>query len=138
MLRAGLPRGLLALFIFLVFAACSSPNRGWWQGSFEGDVAGTMELSINARGTKAKGEVTGRLSSGEGFRAEFEGTLNQGFLRAELTGSSETSVGLRAGFEGLITGDLAAGKGAGQWKADLKPAGRQLEGEWQASQDPTR
>jgi len=97
-----------------------------------------MELSINSRGTRAKGKVTGALSSGESFRAEFEGTLNQGYLRAKFEGSSETSLGLRAGFKGLITGDLENGVGAGSWNADLRQAGRRLEGQWQASQDLTR
>ena len=97
-----------------------------------------MEFSINSRGTRAQGKVTGTLSSGESFRAEFEGTLNQGYLRADLVGSSDTDFGLRAGFEGLISGDLDGGEADGNWRADLRQARSHLEGRWQATQDLTR
>ena len=94
-------RAGILVAVLLAIVSCSSPNRGWWRGSFEGDVAGIMEFSINSRGTRATGKVTGALSSGESFRAEFEGTLSQGYLHADLVGSSDTDIGLRAGFLGL-------------------------------------
>ncbi len=97
-----------------------------------------MEFSINSRGTRAQGKVTGTLRTGESFRAEFEGTLNRGYLRADLVGSSDTDIGLRAGFEGLISGDLDGGEADGNWRADLRQARSHLEGRWQASQDLTR
>lgn len=125
--------GLLVCLLSAV-VACSSPNRGWWRGSFEGDVTGTMEFSINSRGTRAEGQVTGTLSNGESFRAEFEGTLNRGYLQADLVGSSDTDLGLRAGFEGVISGRLEGGAAAGDWQADLRQARRHLEGRWQAAQ----
>ena len=128
----------LLFCILLTAAACSSPDRGWWRGSFEGDVTGTMEFSINSRGNRAKGKVTGTLSSGESFRAEFEGTLIQGYLQADLVGSSVTDIGLRAGFDGLISGGLEEGEADGDWRVDLRQARSHLEGRWQASQDLTR
>lgn len=131
-------RACLLALLLLGFSACSSPNRGWWRGSFEGDVTGTMEFSINSRGTRAKGKITGNLSTGESFRAEFEGTLNQGYLRTELVGSSDTEFGLRAGFEGSLSGDLDRGEADGNWRVQLRQVGRQLEGQWQASHDLNR
>jgi hypothetical protein len=123
------------LVVALAFPlACSSPNRGYWQGTFEGGVSGTMQFTVNARGTSAEGRITGATSRGEKFEAEFEGSLNQGFLNARFQGSSQTGVGLPAGFRGELQGDLADGEAAGSWKVDLIQVRTHYEGTWAASQ----
>ena len=114
--------------------ACSSPNRGRWQGTFEGGVDGTMEFTVNARGTKAGGRITGATRRGEKFEAKFEGSLNQGFLNARFEGSGQTGVGLPAGFRGELQGDLEQGEAAGSWKVDLIQVRAHYEGKWAATQ----
>lgn len=123
--------GGLALIAAL---ACSSPNRGRWQGSFEGGVSGTMDFTVNARGTRADGEITGATRGGEKFEASFEGSLNQGFLNADFEGSGQTGIGLPAGFTGNLQGDLDQGRGEGTWTVDLTQARVHYEGSWSASQ----
>jgi hypothetical protein len=113
---------------------CSSPNRGRWQGTFEGGVDGTMEFTVNARGTKASGRITGATRRGEKFEAKFEGSLNQGFLNAKFEGSGQTGVGLPAGFRGELQGDLEEGEAAGSWKVDLIQVRAHYEGTWAATQ----
>jgi hypothetical protein len=114
--------------------ACSSPNQGRWQGSFEGGVDGTMQFTVNARGTRAEGKITGATRRGEKFEAEFEGSLNQGFLNAKFEGSGQTGVGLPAGFRGALQGDLAEGRAAGTWTVDLIQVRAHYEGTWAATQ----
>ena len=108
--------------------ACSSPNRGRWQGTFEGGVDGTMEFTVNARGTEAEGKITGATRRGEKFEADFEGSLNQGFLNADFEGSSQTGVGLPAGFRGKLQGDLARGQGRRHLDRRSDPGARALRG----------
>jgi hypothetical protein len=124
----------VALALAATLAACSSPNRGRWQGTFEGGVDGTMEFTVNARGTRADGRITGATRRGEKFEAKFEGSLNQGFLNARLEGSSQTGIGLPAGFRGELQGDLAEGDAAGSWKVDLIQVRAHYEGQWAAKQ----
>ena len=102
----------LAVALALVSAlACSSPNRGRWQGTFEGGVDGTMEFTVNARGTEAAGRITGATRGGEKFEAKFEGSLNQGFLNARFEGSGQTGVGLPAGVSRRAPRRPRAGRG---------------------------
>jgi hypothetical protein len=124
----------LTLAVAATLAACSSPNRGRWQGTFEGGVDGTMEFTVNARGTSAEGRITGATRRGETFEAEFEGSLNQGFLNARFEGSGQTGIGLPAGFRGSLQGDLADGDAAGSWKVDLLQVRTHYEGTWAAVQ----
>jgi hypothetical protein len=132
--RARRLRYWLAFALISALAACSSPNRGRWQGTFEGGVEGTMEFTVNARGTKAEGRITGATRRGETFEAEFEGSLNQGFLNARFEGSGQTGIGLPAGFRGELQGDLAEGDAAGGWKVDLIQVRTHYEGTWAAQQ----
>ena len=130
-------RAALAFAIGLTITAalgCSSPNRGRWQGTFAGGVDGTMEFTVNARGTEAEGKINGATRGGEKFEADFEGSLNQGFLNAEFEGSSQTSMGLPAGFRGVLQGDLAAGAAQGSWTVDLIQVRAHYEGTWTATQ----
>jgi hypothetical protein len=114
--------------------ACSSPNRGRWRGTFEGGVSGAMEFTVNARGTKADGRITGATGNGEKFDASFEGSLNQGFLNARFEGSGQTGVGLPAGFRGELQGTLEQARGEGTWSVDLIQVRAHYEGAWKATQ----
>ena len=114
--------------------ACSSPNQGRWRGSFDGGVTGDMEFTVNARGTRADGRITGATRRGEKFEASFEGSLNQGFLNARFEGSGETGIGLPARFEGSLQGDLEGGGAEGTWTVDLLQARAHYEGTWSATQ----
>jgi hypothetical protein len=129
------PRHIAWLALALVAAsACSSPNQGRWQGTFQGGVSGTMEFDVNARGTRASGGIAGATARGEAFEASFEGSLRQGFLNADFEGSGQTGVGLPAGFRGNLQGDLADGGAEGTWIVDLTQARVHYEGTWAASQ----
>jgi hypothetical protein len=133
----GRPRRADACAVALALAgslACSSPNQGTWQGTFAGGVAGTMKFDVNARGTRASGEITGATSRGETFEASFEGSLNQGFLNADFEGSGQTGIGLPAGFRGNLQGDLDGGRAEGTWTVDLTQARVHYEGTWAATQ----
>ena len=130
-------RAALAFALGIAIAStlsCSSPNRGRWQGTFEGGVDGTMEFTVNSRGTEAEGEISGATRGGEKFEAEFEGGLNQGFLNAKFEGSGQTGMGLPAGFRGVLQGDLAAGAARGTWTVDLIQVRAHYEGTWTATQ----
>jgi hypothetical protein len=127
-------RRAAALLLAAAVAACSSPNRGRWRGTFEGGVSGQMEFTVNARGTHAEGTIEGGTQRGERFDATFEGSLNQGFLNARFEGSGQTGVGLPAGFRGQLQGTLEQGEGAGTWKVDLIQVRAHYEGGWSASQ----
>lgn len=132
--RAGespIPGWLLLLF---VLAACSSPNRGHWSGDFDGSVSGVVEFEINARGTRIKGKMTGKTVNGEDFRATLEGILRQDFINADFQGLSQSSFGLPLRFKGNMTGSLARGAGAGDWKAELLSAGTRFRGAWRVTQ----
>jgi hypothetical protein len=93
-----------------------------------------MQFTVNSRGTRAEGDIVGATSNGEKFEAEFEGSLNQGFLNARFEGSGSTTVGLPAGFRGELQGDLENGAGKGTWKVDLTQVRAHYEGEWAATQ----
>jgi len=93
-----------------------------------------MEFTVNARGTKAEGKITGATRRGEKFEADFAGSLNQGFLNAKFEGSGQTGMGLPAGFRGQLQGDLAAGAAEGSWTVDLIQVRAHYEGTWTATQ----
>jgi hypothetical protein len=93
-----------------------------------------MEFTVNARGTEAEGRISGATRGGEKFEAQFEGSLNQGFLNAKFEGSSQTAMGLPAGFRGALQGDLSAGAAGGSWTVDLIQVRAHYEGTWRATQ----
>jgi hypothetical protein len=68
--------------------------------------------------------------------AEFEGSLNQGFLNADFEGRAQTGVGLPAGFRGELQGDLEQGAANGAWKVELIQVRARYEGTWEATQVP--
>ncbi len=78
-----------------------------------------MEFTVNARGTKAEGRITGATRRGEKFEAEVRRLAQPGLPQRRFEGSGQTGVGLPAGFRGELQGDLEQGKAAGTWKVDL-------------------
>lgn len=127
----GLP---IVLVVAAGLLACSSPNRGYWSGSFDGSVSGIVEFTINARGTKIKGKMTGETSEGQPFHATLEGTLRQDFIKADFEGKSGNPYGLPIPFEGEMTGSLEGGIGAGDWSAQLWANSYDLFGTWSVEQ----
>ncbi len=110
----------------LVWWSLASPLRGRWVGEFDGSVSGTVEFRIGVRGTSARGTMNGQTSSGEPFRADLEGQVGGGRLRATFVGSSRGGpLGIQ--FRGILESDLdPAGRepAAGTWRCALERAGQ--------------
>ena len=135
---------LLVFFCLLsvALAGCSkpSPNRGTWEGSFDGDASGTVVFTINAKGTEVRGEMEGETSGGQTFRAKIKGTLRIDFIDAAFEGTVQATPTVPVGFTGNMTGELAAGEGTGDWQCALEipkilgpsagALGQGLEGTW--------
>lgn len=125
-----------ALLLGLLVAGssgCSSPNRGTWKGSFDGNVSGTVEFSINTRGTKLTGKMDGKTSDGQEFHATMEGSLRGLDLVAEFTGSATTEY-RPVPFTGVMKGELVQGKSHGSWECTLRFTEQRLRGSWQTQQ----
>ncbi len=134
--RAPAVLGMVLVVLVALLAACRSPNRGRWAGSFDGDVSGVVEFTINTRGTRARGRITGQTNTGEPFVAALRGTLRQDFLAARFEGSASFSGALPLGFTGELTGSLAAQQGKGDWQATLKVTEIRLAGTFAVEQQP--
>jgi hypothetical protein len=129
---------LLSLVLgLLTFSSCSSPNRGSWAGTFDGDVSGTVEFRINARGTKVRGTMDGTTAQGEPFKASLEGILREDFLALDFEGAAAADQRLPLAFDGEMTGSLIEGRGTGDWLAKIRLAGMGLNGTWQVEQVPS-
>ncbi|HRC86031.1 MAG TPA: hypothetical protein PK413_10515 [Thermoanaerobaculia bacterium] len=122
--------GFVAL---LALAACTGPNHGKWAGTFEGSVSGVMKFEISVFGGRLSGTLEGSTAEGQPFSAKLQGRLRGQSFYAVLSGASQAGL-LRIPFEGLMKGDLADGKGGGDWTAQLKPSGERLAGTWTAEQ----
>ncbi len=120
---------LLPLLLLLNLIACSSPNRGIWAGTFDGDISGTVEFEINTRGTQLKGEMEGETRGGQPFKADMEGTLDGSLIHATFTGVSRTGA-LPVFFDGSMSGDLFGGEGEGDWECEIRHARIHLKGNW--------
>lgn len=126
--------GAAALLALLPLAAgCRSPNRGVWQGTFDGSVRGTVEFRINARGTRLTGSMSGATRDGQPFRAEMDGKIQGDHFYATFAGASRAGA-LPVAFEGFLRGTLAAGHGAGDWQCEISVTRQKLKGEWQVEQ----
>lgn len=126
------------VFLALVGAAiavtgCSSPNRGHWAGSFEGSVAGTVEFTIDTRGSNLTGTMTGKTEGGEDFHASMKGSLSGMDLVAEFEGSATTDF-RPVPFNGVMKGQLLQGKSHGSWECTLRFTDQRMTGTWQADQ----
>jgi hypothetical protein len=123
--------GVLALAL----AACSSPNRGTWSGTFDGSVTGNVDFTINARGKSLEGKMEGTTSDGSPFHAKMKGTIRETYFYATFDGRTDT--GLRPiPFEGFMKGELAAGKGSGEWDATIRFTSSKMNGTWTVTQQP--
>ena len=112
---------------------CSSPDRGVWSGTFDGSVSGTVDFTINARGTSLEGKMEGTTSDGSPFHATMKGTIRDTYFYAKFDGRTDT--GLRPiPFEGLMKGELADGRGTGDWDATIRFTSTQMKGTWQVEQ----
>lgn len=116
-----------------LLAGCSSPNRGTWRGTFDGSVAGTVEFTINARGTRLTGSMTGATRERQPFKAELEGKIKGDNFYAEFRGASRFGA-LPVAFEGFMRGTLTDGLGTGDWQAELAVSKQKLRGSWQVEQ----
>ncbi len=114
-------------------AACSSPDRGVWTGTFDGSVAGTVEFTINSRGTSLEGKMEGATSDGSPFHAKMKGTIRDTYFYATFNGRTDT--GLRPiPFTGFMKGELAGGQGVGEWDATIRFTQNQVNGTWSVKQ----
>jgi hypothetical protein len=125
-----------ALVCGLWLAACSSPNRGKWQGDFDGSVAGTVEFTINTRGTSLRGTMEGKTASGEDFHAKMKGTLAGDDLVAEFEGSATTDF-RPVPFTGVMRGQLLNGQAHGTWECTIRFTESSMQGSWKVTQAAT-
>ena len=126
--------GLGALVLAFLAAACSSPNRGTWRGTFSGSVTGTVEFRINTSGTELDGSLIGQTSDGAPFNAEMDGKINGEFFYATFKGRADS--GLRPiPFEGFLRGQLGAGTATGDWECELRFSRAKMSGTWEAKQE---
>lgn len=124
------------VLLVTLLGGCSSPNRGIWRGTFDGSVAGTVEFTINARGTKLEGEMTGSTRERQPFKAELTGKIKGDHFYAEFRGASRFGA-LPVAFEGFMRGTLKEGLGNGDWEVELAVSKQELRGSWQVEQvDP--
>ena len=125
---------LLVWLLGVGLVACSSPNRGYWSGSFDGSVSGVVDFEINARGSRVKGKMKGKTSDGQVFEATLEGSLRRDYLRAEFEGGVGSGLGLAVPFTGTMTGSLDLGRGQGDWTCRLFRQQNELDGTWSVEQ----
>jgi hypothetical protein len=129
-----LVRGVAGVAL-LSLAACRSPNRGTWSGTFDGSVAGSVDFTINARGTTLEGTMEGATSDGSPFHAKMKGTIRDAYFYATFDGRTDT--GLRPiPFEGFMKGELVAGQGKGEWDATIRFTSAKMNGTWNVTQQP--
>lgn len=123
-----------AAVLLLALAACASPNRGEWEGTFEGSVSGVVRFEINARGTSLTGTLEGTTAHGQPFTADMEGRIRGEHFYATFEGKSRAGL-LPVGFEGLMRGTLSGGAGHGDWTAELMPRSTgEMKGTWEVTQ----
>ncbi|HYH45627.1 MAG TPA: hypothetical protein VEG34_08065 [Thermoanaerobaculia bacterium] len=116
-----------------LLAACGSPNRGTWKGTFDGSMSGTVEFRINSRGTALSGTFNGTTNSGQPFEAEMEGKINDPHFYATFEGTSRTEI-YPVPFEGFLRGELGSGKAGGEWETQIRTSPVKMRGAWTAEQ----
>jgi hypothetical protein len=134
--QGGMVAAVLWLATVLVVASCASPHRGEWHGTFDGTVAGTVEMEIGWRGTKVRGEMRGQTRDGQPFEAKLGGTLAWDRIQATFRGASRSGAvtGLPITFEGEMAGSLLEGRGEGEWAARLFAGRMPMSGTWRIEQ----
>lgn len=127
----------VAMLAAALLAACSSPNRGKWSGTFDGSVAGTVDFTINARGTSLEGKMEGATTDGAPFHATMKGTIRDSYFYATFEGRTDT--GLRPiPFTGFMKGELGQAKGSGEWDATIRFTDSKMNGTWSVTQQLAR
>ena len=124
---------LAALGTAVLAVGCSSPNRGLWQGDFDGSVAGTVQFTINTRGTSLTGKMDGKTASGEDFHATMKGSLAGVDLVAEFEGSATTDF-RPVPFTGVMKGELRQGQAHGTWECTIRFTQTRMSGGWRVTQ----
>ncbi|HVS15133.1 MAG TPA: hypothetical protein VMV46_14490 [Thermoanaerobaculia bacterium] len=125
---------VLAAALVATAPGCGSPDRGWWRGTFDGTVTGTVEFEIGTRGTRLRGSMHGATRDGQPFEADLRGTLDRGRIEATFEGRSRSGLGLPARFDGALVGSLRDGAGKGTWNARVTLPQMILEGSWSVVQ----
>jgi hypothetical protein len=115
---------------------CSSPDRGWWRGTFDGTVTGTVEFEIGTRGTRLRGAMRGATRDGQPFEADLRGSLERGRIEATFEGRSRSGLGLPIRFDGALVGSLGGGAGKGTWNARVTLPQMIMDGSWAVAQAP--
>jgi hypothetical protein len=128
------PLAHLTAALALATLACASPDRGWWRGTFDGTVSGTVEFEISTRGTKLRGSMTGSTRDGQPFEGDLRGQLDRGRIEATFEGRSRTGMGLPIKFDGALVGTLADGVGGGTWNARVTMPQMIMDGSWSVEQ----
>jgi hypothetical protein len=125
-----------AALLALAMAACASPNRGHWEGTFDGTVSGTVEMEIGWRGTRVRGEMRGQTRDRQPFEATLQGSLSWDQIQAKFRGTSQAGagVGLPVTFDGEMAGSLLEGRGEGEWSARLFAGRMPMSGTWRIEQ----
>lgn len=126
---------LLAALAAAGWFGCASPDRGWWRGTFDGTVAGTVEFVIGTRGTRLRGTMTGTTRDGQPFEGDLEGRLERGRIEATFDGRSRSGMGLPIAFDGALVGSLADGVGRGTWNARVTMPQIVMDGSWAVEQE---
>lgn len=130
-------RHALLVLTAVVLAGCSSPNRGEWKGDFDGSVSGTVEFTINTRGTSLTGKMDGKTAGGEDFHATMKGTLRGVDLVAEFAGSATTDY-RPVPFTGVMRGELLRGQAHGTWECTIRFTQTAMHGGWRVGQQSPR
>lgn len=125
---------LLGALLLLAAGGCApSPNRGTWRGDFEGNLSGTVEFRIDARGSELTGSIEGKTSDGSPFTATMEGKLRGEHFYATFEGTGRSQL-YRVPFTGFMRGRLGDGRAEGDWEAELRGRGGTLAGAWSVEQ----
>ena len=96
-------------------------------------MAGSVEFTINTRGTNLTGTMTGKTAGGEDFHASMKGSLSGMDLVAEFEGSATTDF-RPVPFNGVVKGQLLQGKAHGSWECTLRFTDQRMLGTWQTDQ----
>lgn len=135
-MRRPRPAPLLAtLALAALLAGCGpSPNRGSWDGEFDGTLRGVVRFRIDTRGTSLTGTFEGETSDGAPFTAEMEGRVRGDDFYATFEGTGRAAL-YRVPFKGFMTGRLGDGQAAGTWEAEIRGRSGKLQGSWRAEQE---
>lgn len=123
-----------ALLLSALAVGCApSPDRGTWDGTFDGSLSGVVRFHIDTRGTRLTGTFEGETRDGAPFTAEMEGRVRGDDFYATFEGTGRAAL-YRVPFSGFMTGQLGDGRAGGRWEAEIRGQSGELEGAWRAEQ----